>query len=392
MPARRFSLRFSACYAFLTVGAGVQLPFLPLWLDAKGVDAGGIAAILAGMMVSRAIASPTISYLADHFNNRVSVIRICSAFTLAANVLLAQMDGFWPICLAALLTAFAFAPVFPLTESYSVDGSAAHGLDYGRLRLWASVGFLSGSLIAGGLLTWLPPLSAVWLIVAGQASSFLATVLLPSETRHPHAHASVMPDVGNAWRFLFVSRFTVIMIAVSLGQASHAMINSFGSVYWDNLGFSTFVIGIFWVFAVMTEVLFFAVSRNFARRFGSDTFILVGLISGVVRWGGMVFLTDIYSTSLLQTLHAITFATTHLGTMYYIRETVPSRMRNTAQGLYSAVSGGICMAAVTWLSGHLYQSFGANAFLMMSVLSGLAFLIAFVTFRFAPKGLLAAAE
>ena len=50
MTARRFSFRFSLAYALMMLGSGVQLPFLPLWLSAKGIDAvtaGSVAEALA---------------------------------------------------------------------------------------------------------------------------------------------------------------------------------------------------------------------------------------------------------------------------------------------------------------------------------------------------------
>jgi MFS transporter, PPP family, 3-phenylpropionic acid transporter len=47
MSARSFGLRFSACFAFLMIGAGVQLPFLPLWLQTKGLSEREIVDVLA---------------------------------------------------------------------------------------------------------------------------------------------------------------------------------------------------------------------------------------------------------------------------------------------------------------------------------------------------------
>jgi len=43
----QFSLRLKAFYAALFLVLGVQLPFLPVWLTAKGLDAGAIGIVLA---------------------------------------------------------------------------------------------------------------------------------------------------------------------------------------------------------------------------------------------------------------------------------------------------------------------------------------------------------
>ena len=70
MPARIFGLRFSIFYAFLTIGNGMQLPFLPLWLHAKGLTVAEIALVIACMTASRFGAIPLSAYFAGRFLHR----------------------------------------------------------------------------------------------------------------------------------------------------------------------------------------------------------------------------------------------------------------------------------------------------------------------------------
>lgn len=53
-----FSLRLKAFYAALFLNLGVQLPFLPVWLTAKGLDASAIGIVLAVPAVIRIVAIP----------------------------------------------------------------------------------------------------------------------------------------------------------------------------------------------------------------------------------------------------------------------------------------------------------------------------------------------
>ena len=100
----------------MMIGSGVQLPFLPLWLKAKGFDAGSIAMIVAGMMAVRVLGAPLFAWIADHFGNRQLVIQLCAGFAFATYLLLAISNGFGPIMTMALIAAFMFAP------GVSVDG------------------------------------------------------------------------------------------------------------------------------------------------------------------------------------------------------------------------------------------------------------------------------
>jgi PPP family 3-phenylpropionic acid transporter len=186
--------------------------------------------------------------------------------------LLGMMDGFWPIAAMALLAAFFFAPIFPLSESYSVDASAALGLDYGRIRLWASLSFLAGSLGAGVLLMRLDALDTAWLLAGSIGLTVVSALLLPPE---PEAMKTVKPKSASslgAARFLFATSFPVFLLAAGLAQASHGMMYSFSSMHWQSLGFSPFVIGMMWTVAVLAEVLLLAFSNRVIERFGPGTF------------------------------------------------------------------------------------------------------------------------
>jgi PPP family 3-phenylpropionic acid transporter len=385
MSPRRFSFRFSLAYALMMLGSGVQLPFLPLWLSAKGIDAAGIAMIVAGMMAIRMVASPLFAWLADHMRLRRQVIIGCAIAAFLSYALLALMSGFWAIAAAALMASFFFAPVFPLAEGYSVDASAALGLDYGRIRLWASLSFLGGSLGAGVLLTQLDPLDTAWLLAGAFGLTVVSSVLLPPE---PEVLRVVKPKSASslgAARFLFATSFPVFLLAAGFAQASHGMMYSFSSVHWQSLGFSPFTIGVLWAFAVLAEVLLLAFSNRVIERFGPGTVFLAGIAGGILRWSLLAFVETLPALLLLQTLHAASFALTHLGTMHMIRLMVPERLRNRAQALNSAISGGVLMSASIWASGPLFHHFGAKAYLAMAAISVAALLIAVPLLRISPR-------
>jgi MFS transporter, PPP family, 3-phenylpropionic acid transporter len=385
MTARVFGIRISIAYALMMMGSGVQLPFLPLWLKAKGLDNAGIAMVVAGMMAVRVLGAPLFAWVADHFGNRKLVIQLCAGLAFSAYLLLAISNGFGPITTMALIAGFMFAPVFALTEGFSVDGAAAHGLDYGRLRLWASVSFLMGSLVSGALLTKLDPISTAWLIAVAQGLAFLATLLLPDE---PVRAKHVVPGDDMLLRardLFFGSSFPLLMLVAALGQSSHAMLYTSSSLHWTSLGFNSFDISLLWVAAVSAEVLLLGFSNRMLEVLGPSRLLLLGLSGGVLRW---VMMASFSSYGLLlasQMLHGLTFASAHLGAMHFIRLMVPPNFRNRAQGLYSALSGGVFMATLAWMSGRLYGSWGGQAYYAMALVSLTALVLAVLLMRFNPR-------
>jgi MFS transporter, PPP family, 3-phenylpropionic acid transporter len=384
MTAKIFGIRISITYAFLMMGSGVQLPFLPLWLSAKGISVEGIALIVACTMATRIFGAPLFAWIADHFGNRRLVIQLCAAFSLMAYGLLAISNGFGPIMTMVLIASFMFAPVFPLTEGFSVDGSHAHGLDYGRLRLWASLSFLTGSLGAGAILTVLDAQYAAWLLAGAQGLAFLATLFLPHEPDAEKTEATGHV-LENARDLFFGSSFPLLMVAAGLGQASHGFMNSFGSVHWSRLGVSSFGIGVLWAFAVIAEVLLLAFSGRLMAFLGPGRLLLVGITGGAVRWILMGFVSSYPIMLAIQTLHGLSFAALHLGTMYFIRLMVPNSMRNRAQGIYAALSGGVLVASAAFMSGRLYANFGQSAYFFMAGLSLISLVATLALLRFSPR-------
>ena len=49
MSSRSFFVRFSAFNAFLFLGTGIQMPFLPLWLRSEGLSDSQISLIVAAL-------------------------------------------------------------------------------------------------------------------------------------------------------------------------------------------------------------------------------------------------------------------------------------------------------------------------------------------------------
>ncbi len=382
MPARIFSLRFSIFYAFMAIGAGIQLPFLPLWLHARGLTVGEIAIVVAGMTAIRILAVPLAAFVSDRYQNRRSVIIVCGFAAFAAFLMLAFATSFWLIFSFSLLASFCWAPVFPLAESFSVDGSAAHRIDYGRMRLWASLSFLTGSLGGGILLQLLSINSVVFLMAGAQGMSALVGLLLPDD---PKIDAQVLGNRGptnfsRVVRFLVAGSFALFITAVGVGQASHAMLYSFGPVHWHDLGLDKFTIGCFWAISIAAEVLLFGFSQNLVNRFGAINLIIIGISGGAFRWiigisGGafrwLAMANDfgLGITFCTQALHAMSFAMLHLGAMHYIRLNVPYGLRNSAQGLYAAASGGVAMSAVMGLTGLLYEHLHGGTYLAMAGIS-----------------------
>lgn len=380
MSSTAFSLRLSVFNAFLFLGTGIQLPFLPLWLKDKGLADSEIALVVALMTAIRILAIPVGAFIADALGDRRRIVITAAVLTFLSYVTLHFMTGFVPILVVACFAGAVMAPIVPLTEVLAVEGSAHYGIDYGRIRLWASLSFLAGNLIAGALLEVIPVDKVILLIAAAQGIGVLAALVLPSDRSFSQARTE-RARIGAVFSVVLSGVFVIFMAAAAIGQSSHGLIYAFGSVHFDSLGYGKLTIGTLWAVGVITEIAMFAFSNRFYKALGSVNLIIVGTACATLRWLVIGIEPPLAVLFAVQALHAGSFGLTHLGTMHFIRENVPAHMRNSVQGLFSALNGGILLSATMWSSGPLYGLLGGQAYFVMAFYAAIALGLALVLKR-----------
>ncbi|MBN8921016.1 MAG: MFS transporter, partial [Rhizobiales bacterium] len=249
-----FAVRLSLLYAGIFTAIGVQTPFLPLWLTAKGLDAPMIGALLATGTAARLIAVPLGTRAADGFSSPGIPIMV-AAFVAALSVTALAFAGHVATMFAlfAALTG-AWAVVLPVAESHALRILTLRGRHYGPVRLWGSVSFIAANLGAGWLLTMMAPGELIWTIVAGYwLGTAAAVVVALGDARESHP---VQPPPSGPNRI--DRRVVLVLAASSLVQASHSQFYGFGSLQWTAAGFSSLQIGMLWAVSVAVEIALFA--------------------------------------------------------------------------------------------------------------------------------------
>jgi PPP family 3-phenylpropionic acid transporter len=357
-----FGVRLALFYAGLFVVAGIQLPFFPLWLQAKGLDPGAIGLVLATPMAVRVLAVPVAARVADR-RGALRQLLIAGSFGAAIGyALVGCAQGLLAICAAMALTAALAAPTIPLADAYALKGLGLRGRAYGPVRLWGSAAFIAANLGAGLASGLIPPSGYIWLMVAAFGATAGASLAL-RPLRPGGAPERVAPFRRR--RLLPAPGFLPIAAAVSLVQASHAVYYGFSTLDWTAKGLDGTAIGALWALGVAAEIVLFAFSARLPAAFGPRALLAVGAAGAVVRWSAMAFDPPAGLLPLLQCLHGLSFGASFLGAVQYLARTAPDGEAATVQGDLATIQG-VVMAAATGLSGLLYGRFGDLAYLAMA--------------------------
>jgi PPP family 3-phenylpropionic acid transporter len=363
------AFRLSVLYAVVFVEIGIAMPFMPVWLNALGLDAALIGGLLALPIAIRIIATAPLVGLIDR-GIAARRILLAGSLVLAATYALMPAGAAvgWPLLAALIaLNALAAAPLVPSIDYMTLSAvRRSTRLDYARIRMAGSIGFLLANLAGGAALGALGErlavpllLTALALIAAGVA--FLARVDAPVPApRHPEADRPRLPGV--LW---------LAIGAAALIQSSHAAIYAFGSIHWSTHGIPTSWIGMLWAVGVASEILLFALIGRAAPRWRSPFALLaLGGCAALVRAIGMAWFGDrLGPVVALQMLHGFTFGATQLGAMAAVSRFAPDGARGRAQGTVSS-AGALASASATLMTGALYQAGGGPlAFALMAPLA-----------------------
>jgi len=368
MSSLRLAVYYSAAFAVI----GVHLPFWPVWLSARGLDAEEIGIIIAVGIGVKVFANPLIAHVADRLGERRRLMVVLAVLSLAGYALFSLAYDFWSILGVTVLFFIVWAPIMPLGESLTMLTGRAEKIDYGRIRLWGSLTFIISSVGVGYLLVGHDQNLILWLILAGIAMTAVSAWFVP-DTRAP-----ATPGERPAILEVFSDRrFLLFVIAATLIQASHGVYYTFGTIHWQQAGYSEDVIGWLWAEGVAAEIVLFAFGNRIVSRIGPARLMTLAGLLGTLRWIGTGLTDSLGALIIFQALHAFTFAATHLGAIHFMASRIDPRHSATAQSVYSAVVMGLGLGLAAFAAGHLYAAFAGRAYLAMAVMTCIGSAVAF---------------
>jgi len=352
---------------------GIQLPFWPVWLTAKGLGPTEIGLLMAISIAAKVIANPLAAHLADRRGERRRPMVMLAVASLASFAQFGWVNGFWPILVVSVMFFMCWPPIMPLGESLTMITVHREGLDYGRIRLWGSLSFIAMAAISGRILVEEPPEIIFWMVLSAIAFAIVACTLVPDSRpeRTTSTEAPIRLVLKNR-------RFVLFLFAAALIQGSHAVYYAFGTLHWQAAGYSDDLIGGLWAEGVIAEIILFAFGNKVVRHVGAERLILLGALAAAIRWTVTGFTDALPVIICAQTLHAFTYGATHLGAIHFVARVVAPSMSATAQSLYAAAVMGLGLGLMLLISGELYGRFGGGAYYGMAVAGLMGALLAWM--------------
>jgi PPP family 3-phenylpropionic acid transporter len=381
VKADAIALRLSIISGTMFIANGMHLPYFPVWLAARGLTDTEIAAVLAAPLILRVLITPLIAFAAD--KRGIAVTLACCALTLFCGYLgLGFVAGFTLIFIGAALVATAQGSIpalvdaLTLAEIRRLENVGCRRLEYGRVRVFASISVLSMMLLSGPIVSFFPGEKIIWALALIAFIPASTGIFVAARSRPVRLNKSAQGGLTADGAHLRVA--LICIAAAALVQASHAQIYTFGTLHWRAMGFSPGEISLAWATGVCAEsILFVAIGRYLGGARNAAILLLAGALGASLRWFLMSMSPSAVWMIPLQAMHGLSFGATYLGSVLLLSSMAGPNHRARMQGWLSAASA-LTTASATLISGKLTSLYGEGAYLAMVALAGTGLMLAIV--------------
>ncbi len=191
----------------------------------------------------------------------------------------------------------------------------------------------------------------------------------------PHA------DHSPIWRVIRQPRVMAFFVVCFLMLCSHGPYYTFYTIYLEEHGYSSRVIGLLWAIGVLAEVVMFLLMYRLLPRYGVRKLLIITLLLTSLRWLLIGFYVDNLALLFIAQLgHAFSFGVFHSVGISLVHRFFTGNHQGRGQALYSSVSYGAGVAVGSLVSGVVWDEYGAAY--LFSFASACTVFATVITWRF----------
>lgn len=362
--------RYSLVYFWYFAALGAYTPYVSRWVDGLG-HSGYVVGMMLGLWFGTRIVSPSLwGALVQRSAHPGRWFVFGAGLTLLSFAAFTAVESAVALLVVMAVFGLFYNAILPQFEAMTLGALGARSQDYGRLRLWGSVGFLLTAASYGYLLDHFGDTAFPWLTLP-LLLAFALSALLHRQHRVPAALATE-PEAGHLWRRPGVRRFLLVALLMQLGFGPFYV---FYTLHLQAHGHNGLAVGLLWAVGVLIEIVLFWFAPGLIARFGAARLLSACLAVTALRWVvTAVFAASLPLMLLAQATHALGFAMFHACCMQLMTDHFPGRRQTAGQGLlygFSSGVGGVLgagMAALLWEGGGGQWAFLGGAFVVMVAL------------------------
>jgi len=359
---------FKLFYAVKFAGIGVFMPYMVMYLIRKDLNNIQVGYLMSLTTLAAIIVQPVWGIISDKFNMTRLLVTI-GCWTTSGFVLgFTLTDRFEYLVVIIVLSSILNAPIHSNVAALALSHLESRGKqeEFGKFRLWGSIGFIVATAISGGLFFEDNLTITVYLYSGSLFVLGLISLRLPD--RHISTDVQWIDDLrllaGNRRLRLFL--VGVIFVGITVGISDQYLV-----VYMNELNASAWIIGATIAVTAVPEIPLMNYAETFIRKWGLRLTYIAAISALPVRWLFNILVTDPNIALPVQALHGVAMSALLAVGVIYIDNILPNTLRASGQAIYSTSLYGLGPSIGLFIAGLLMSSGSTKSLWILCLFVGL---------------------
>ena len=306
------------------------------------------------------------SMASDRYRTTKKMMLLLFAGQLGMGLLLSATSSFFAVF--ALITVFYFFyyPVFPLSDTMSIQTAQRHGKNFIVIRVFGSIGYAFFALSIGYVLGNVGISRTLLLAIIIAA----ACLLLATRLRDGVKTNGQKMEWKGLWNVLRQKEVLWFFAGVFCLALPYRMNEAFLTLTLKSMGASEGLIGWSLLAAALSEIPVFFLLSRFGERFKELPLLAPAALMFALRFFLMSIADHPGTVIAVQTLPSVTFGIYYVTAVRYITRIIPDEFRATGLALFTIVWSSAAGLVSGTFGGVLYEQTGRTTFYFIA--AGLA--------------------
>jgi nucleoside transporter len=342
---------------------GSWLPLLALYLGGVlGFSGSEIGWIFATQAIACVFGLYFGGQLADRLLSTEKLLSVLHVVGGLAMFALAYQTTFWSFFFVMLVYQLAYMPTMSLTNAVVFHHVSDPQRDFGRIRLWGTIGWIAASwpfvfILAGKSGAELNAALSSIFTVAGMASIALAAFSLTLPHTPPAKQEGGVSAPVQAIKLLRDPVMFVLFVATLMDALVHQCYFQWTSPFLQNAGLAENMIMPAMSVGQIAEIGSMAALGWALARFGWKWTMTLGILAHAARFFVFAIGDPLWLMVAINAVHGMCYAFFFAAVYIFVDERCPRDARASAQGLFNLVILGIGPFAGSLLWGWLGDVF-----------------------------------